>query len=135
VTHTVGSRSFGLALLSAGSLVLAGCGWAGGSGGTAGAWAPQITDSFPDSGIQELPEGSSLTFTVLGEDIDSLELEWEWLLDDAIQSAGDVSEGSFDLSWTLPWSEELSGFLHDVTFVVRDPGGNATELYWPVQVN
>ena len=120
-----------LALLS----LLAACGGGSGSGGTGGTWAPQITYSFPDSGIQDLSEGSSLSFTALGEDIDSLDLEWEWLLDEAITALGEVTDGSFDESWTLQWSEELSGFMHDVSFLVRDPDGNSAELYWPVQVD
>jgi hypothetical protein len=48
---------------------------------------------------------------------------------------GEVSTGIFDTTWTLDWAPEGSGFLHDVTFVVRDPDGNATELYWPVQAD
>jgi hypothetical protein len=116
-------------------VLLTGCGGGEGSGGTPGTWAPQVTYSFPDSGIQDLAEGGSLTFSAVGEDIDSLDLEWEWLLDEAITALGEVTEGSFDESWTLEWSGELSGFLHDVSFVVRDPEGNSTELYWPVQVD
>jgi hypothetical protein len=116
-------------------LLVGGCNWSGGTGGSPGTWAPQVTSSFPDSGIQTLSEGSSLTFTAAGEDIDSLDLDWEWRLDDGAQLTGEVTTGVFDTTWTLDGTPEGSGFLHDVTFVVRDPDGNATELYWPVQTD
>lgn len=99
-----------------------------------GTYAPQINYSFPDAGIQDLSEGGSLTFTAAGEDLDSLVLEWEWQLDDAIQVFGESSDGTFDETWTVDWSEEISGFLHDVCFVVRDLDGNETPIYWPIQV-
>jgi len=78
---------------------------------------------------------SSLTFAAGGEDVDSLELSWEWLLNDQVEASGEASTGSFYTEWTLDWSEQLSGLLSDVTFVVRDPDDNATELYWPVQAD
>lgn len=116
-------------------ILLAGCSWSEGTTGSETGWAPQVTSSFPDSGIQVLGADSSLTFAAGGEDIDSLELSWEWRLDDRVEASGQASTGSFYTEWTLDWSEEFSGFLNDLTFVVRDPDGNATELYWPVQVD
>jgi hypothetical protein len=121
--------------LIAAGVLLAGCGWSGGASVPGGSWAPQVTSSFPDSGIQDLGVGTSLTFAAGGEDVDSLELSWEWLLNDRVEASGESSTGSFYTEWTLVWSEELPGLLSDVTFVVRDPEGNATELYWPIQGN
>ena len=118
-------------------VVVSGCGWGGGSGsgGGGGTWAPQITYSFPEDGILDLPADGSLTFSVTGEDVDSLDLLWEWQLNSSPQAFGETSDGTFEESWTLEWSEDLSGFLHDIHFVVTDPDNNSTELYWPVQVD
>jgi len=118
-------------------VVVSGCGWGGGSGsgGGGGTWAPQITYSFPEAGILDLPADGSLTFSVTGEDVDSLDLLWEWQLNSSPQAFGETSDGTFEESWTLEWSEDLSGFLHDIHFVVTDPDNNSTELYWPVQVD
>jgi len=99
-----------------------------------GNYAPQITYAFPEAGTQVLPQDSSLTFTAAGLDSDSLELEWEWELDDAVLVFGESVDGSFDESWTLEWSPEISSFLHEVCFVVRDEE-NETRLYWPIEVD
>jgi len=113
---------------------LVGCGdWTGGDGNNPGTWAPQVTSSFPEAGIQNLPAGSSVTFNAVGNDVDSLDLDWEWQLNSSLQAFGELSNGEFDQSWTLEWSQDLSGALHDVHFVVTDSDGNSTELYWPVQ--
>ena len=113
---------------------LVGCGdWTGGDGNNPGTWAPQVTSSFPEAGIQNLPAGSSVTFNAVGNDVDSLDLDWEWQLNSSLQAFGELSNGEFDQSWTLEWSQDLSGDLHDVHFAVTDSDGNSTELYWPVQ--
>jgi hypothetical protein len=98
-----------------------------------GSYAPQITYAFPEPGTQVLPEESSLTFTASGLDSDSLVLAWEWELDDAVLVFGESVDGSFDESWTLEWSEEISGFLHEVCFIVRDDDYE-TRLFWPIEV-
>ena len=101
---------------------LSACGdWTGGNGGNSGSWAPQVTSSFPESGIQSLPEASSITFNAAGNDVDSLDLDWEWQLNNALQAFGELDSGEFDESWTLEWSQDLSGALHDVHFVVTAP--------------
>ncbi len=115
-------------LLITAGVLLAGCGLPGGSSPSSGSWAPQVTSSFPDSGIQVLAEDSSLTFAAGGEDVDSLDISWEWLLNDGVEASGESNTGSFYTEWTIDWSEELPDLLNDVTFVVRDPTGNATEL-------
>jgi hypothetical protein len=129
-------RGASLLLLLSGGAPLSGCGdWTGGNGGNSGSWAPQVTSSFPESGIQYLPEASSITFNAAGNDVDSLDLDWEWQLNNALQAFGELDSGEFDESWTLEWSQDLSGALHDVHFVVTDPEGNSTELFWPIQVD
>ena len=73
---------------------LSGCGdWTGGDGNNPGSWAPQVTSSFPESGIQNLPKASSITFNASGNDIDSLELDWEWQLNSSLQAFGELSNG------------------------------------------
>lgn len=97
-------------------------------------YAPRITSSFPDSGTQRLLEDGSLTFSVGGEDDDSLELTWSWLLDDELQVAGQSGDGFFDEEWSLAWDPSISGTSVEVCFEVSD-GSLTTELFWPVDVD
>ena len=85
-------------------------------------------------GIQALPKEGSITFQARGEDFDSLDLEWEWVLDGSLQAFGAVDSATFEEAWTLDCDESLAGYMHDVHFIVRDRDGNSTELFWPVQV-
>jgi hypothetical protein len=112
------------------ALLLGGCPYSDG-GDTVGGLAPRITASFPEPGEQVLVEDGSLTFSAEGEDADSLELDWAWLLDDEVEVFGSSDDGSFDVEWTLFWDQELSGADLDITFEVTD-GSYSTDLFWPV---
>ena len=116
------------------TLSLTGCATTRGGSFTPSTYAPQVLASFPESGIQTLPREGSITFQARGEDFDSLDLEWEWMLDGSLQAFGSVDSAHFEEAWTLDWDESLAGHMHDVHFIVRDRDGNSTELFWPVQV-
>jgi hypothetical protein len=119
-----------LALLA--SALLVGCIFPEG-GETGGGVAPRIVSSFPASGSVQLPQDGAQLFSVEGEDDDSLDLTWRWLLDDEVQVFGESADGAFDQSWTLDWAEELSGATVDVVFEVSD-GDYSADLLWPVDV-
>ena len=99
-----------------------------------GSYAPTITDWFPEATTQVLLENGSLVFSASGEDLDSLDLSWEWRLDDSIQALGESVDGVFDESWTLSWEPGLAAGASEVCFEVSD-GQLSAELFWPVDVD
>ncbi len=122
----------GLLGLSLGS---AGCGPVSGSPEPGpGSYAPTITSWFPEATTQVLLENGSLVFSASGEDLDSLELSWEWRLDGSVQALGEALDGVFDEAWTLTWESDLAAGASEVCFEVSD-GQLSAELFWPVDVD
>ena len=116
-----------------GLILLSGCSLLPYEGGDDG-FAPRITESFPEPGSQRLLVEGTLEFAAAGEDEDTLELTWSWRRDGEVQAVGTSTDGTFDLSWELAWSEDLSGSSIDVCFEVSD-GSLTAELFWPVDVD
>ena len=113
-------------------LLLPGCIFLDGSGGgdVSGGYAPRIDSAFPsDAGSQFLAVDSSLPFSASGEDLDSLDLEWDWMLDDELLSLGSSDDGRFDDTLEIAWSPDRAGNFSELRFAVSD-GSYETELFW-----
>ena len=122
----------GRALLLVGLLGLAGCPLAYDDDDSAGAGvAPIIQTSFPSAAVQSLNAGEEIEFSARGDDPDSLELTWQFLLDDSFEVGGESNGGEFDVSWVLAYRAELAGASLDVEFRVSD-GVQSTSRLWAV---
>ncbi len=122
----------GRAALVAAVCALAGCPFAYDDDDSAGSGtAPIIETSFPSAAVQSLEVGESIEFSARGQDPDSLDLDWQFLLDDGFEVGGDSSDGTFDVSWTLEFRPALAGASLDVEFVVND-GVQSTSRLWAV---
>ncbi len=100
--------------------------------GTSNSFAPRIDRSFPEDGVLELETGS-LVFSAEGEDDDSLDLSWSWLIDGDVRATGVSDDGAFDANWELAWDPELAGSTVEVRFEVSD-GSLSADLLWSVDV-
>jgi len=115
-------------------LVLMGACWVGDDDDSAAnSWAPTIESSFPASTTQELSIDGSLRFAAAGMDVDSLHLDYAWLVDGALEAGGSSEDGVFDTSWDLLWTAKRSGERIQVAFEVDD-GDFVETLTWPVDV-
>ena len=95
--------------------------------------APRIVSSFPGPSVQELLRDESIVFSARGSDADSLDLDWAFSLEAEFTAGGTVSDGAFDVSWTMTFDEAFAGQSVDVVFSVDD-GGLVTERVWAVEL-
>ena len=115
------------------ALLLPGCILLGGDDDSSSSgYAPQVTSVSPSSGSVSVPACGSVEFVARGEDADSIDLFWTFFLDSEVQSAGTSVDGTFDVTWSLPWTEDQAGSEADVEFSVSD-GERATTVFWPVE--